>query len=73
MTLDALILLSGTLIALLPFLGFPLKWDNVILIRRTSKYQKQMQHHQYALLVRSLTTTGQLAFEEISALGNKSF
>ncbi len=32
MTLDALIMLAGTLVALLPFLGFPLKWDNVILV-----------------------------------------
>lgn len=32
MTLDALIMLSGVLVTLLPFLGFPLKWDNVILV-----------------------------------------
>lgn len=32
MTLDALIMLTGTFVALLPFLGFPLKWDNVILV-----------------------------------------
>ena len=32
MTLDALIMLAGTLVALLPFLGFPLRWDNVILV-----------------------------------------
>ena len=32
MTLDALIMLCGTLVALLPFLGFPLRWDNVILV-----------------------------------------
>lgn len=32
MTLDALIMLSGALIALIPFLGFPLKWDNVMLV-----------------------------------------
>lgn len=32
MTLDALIMFSGALIALIPFLGFPLKWDNVILV-----------------------------------------
>jgi len=32
MSLDALIILSGVLIALLPFLGFPLKWYNVILV-----------------------------------------
>ena len=32
MTLDALIMFSGILVTLLPFLGFPLKWDNVILV-----------------------------------------
>ena len=32
MTLDALIMLAGVLVALLPFLGFPLTWDNVILV-----------------------------------------
>ena len=32
MTLDGLIMLSGVMIALIPFLGFPLKWDNVILV-----------------------------------------
>ena len=32
MTLDALIMLSGVLVTLLPFLGFPLKWDNMILV-----------------------------------------
>jgi hypothetical protein len=32
MTLDGLIMFAGVLIALLPFLGFPLKWDNIILI-----------------------------------------
>lgn len=32
MTLDGIIMLLGVLIALLPFLGFPLKWDNVILV-----------------------------------------
>ncbi len=32
MTLDALVLLCGTLVALLPFLGFPVSYDNVILV-----------------------------------------
>lgn len=32
MTIDALILLSGVLVTLLPFLGFPLRYDNVILV-----------------------------------------
>lgn len=32
MTLDALIMLLGTVVALVPFLGFPIKWDNVILV-----------------------------------------
>ena len=32
MTLDALIMFAGALVALLPFLGFPLRWDNVILV-----------------------------------------
>lgn len=30
MTLDALIMLVGALIALLPFLGFPNSWDTVL-------------------------------------------
>ncbi|MEN9560973.1 MAG: hypothetical protein RIQ56_246 [Candidatus Parcubacteria bacterium] len=32
MTVDALILLSGTFVALLPFLGFPSTWDTVLLV-----------------------------------------
>jgi hypothetical protein len=32
MTLDALIMLAGVMVTLVPFLGFPLKWDNVILV-----------------------------------------
>ena len=32
MTIDALIMFFGALAALLPFLGFPLKWDNIILV-----------------------------------------
>lgn len=32
MTIDALIMLSGVLVTLLPFLGFPLKFDNIILV-----------------------------------------
>jgi hypothetical protein len=31
MTLDALIMFSGALVALLPFLGFPTSWDTAIL------------------------------------------
>ncbi len=31
MTLDALIILSGGIIALLPFSGFPVAWDHAIL------------------------------------------
>lgn len=30
MTLDALIMLSGTLVAVMPFLGFPPSWDSAI-------------------------------------------
>ena len=30
MTTDTLIILSGALVALLPFLGFPTSWDTVI-------------------------------------------
>lgn len=32
MTLDGVIMFVGVCIALLPFLGFPLIWDNVILV-----------------------------------------
>ena len=32
MTLDALIMLAGFLVAVLPFLGFPIHWDTVILV-----------------------------------------
>ena len=32
MTLDILIMFSGAFVALIPFLGFPLKWDNIILV-----------------------------------------
>ncbi len=31
MTIDALIMLAGILVALIPFLGFPLKIDNILL------------------------------------------
>lgn len=30
MTLDALIMLAGAFVAVLPFLGFPNSWDNVL-------------------------------------------
>ncbi len=32
MTLDSLIILSGALVAILPFLGFPNTWDAVIFV-----------------------------------------
>lgn len=32
MTIDALIMLAGFLVAAMPFLGFPTQWDNVILV-----------------------------------------
>lgn len=32
MTLDALIILSGTLVALVPYMGLPRAWDDVILV-----------------------------------------
>ncbi|MEK7098362.1 MAG: hypothetical protein AAB908_00510 [Patescibacteria group bacterium] len=32
MSLDALIMLVGVLVTLLPFLGLPLKWDNIVLV-----------------------------------------
>jgi hypothetical protein len=32
MSLDALIMLAGFLVAILPFLGFPIQWDNIILV-----------------------------------------
>ena len=31
MTLDALIMLAGAFVALLPFLGFPQRWDTALL------------------------------------------
>lgn len=32
MTIDGLIMLMGALVAALPFLGFPIFWDNIILV-----------------------------------------
>ena len=32
MSLDALIMLFGALVALLPFLGFPNSWDRILLL-----------------------------------------
>ncbi|TSC87169.1 MAG: hypothetical protein G01um10148_274 [Parcubacteria group bacterium Gr01-1014_8] len=32
MTLDALIMLLGTFVAILPFLGFPNSWDTIMLL-----------------------------------------
>lgn len=32
MTLDALIMLAGTLVALVPYMGLPRSWDDVILV-----------------------------------------
>jgi VIT1/CCC1 family predicted Fe2+/Mn2+ transporter len=32
MTLDALIMLAGALVALVPYMGFPRSWDDVILV-----------------------------------------
>ncbi len=31
MTLDALIMFAGFFVAILPFLGFPIQWDNILL------------------------------------------
>lgn len=32
MTLDALIMLAGFFVAIVPFLGFPIQWDNILLV-----------------------------------------
>lgn len=32
MSLDVLIMFAGFLVAVLPFLGFPIQWDNIILV-----------------------------------------
>lgn len=32
MTVDTLLMLSGTLVAILPFLGFPQSWDKVLFL-----------------------------------------
>ncbi|MFZ2555753.1 MAG: hypothetical protein WAZ27_02770 [Minisyncoccia bacterium] len=32
MTIDALIMAAGAFVAILPFLGFPIKWDSVLLV-----------------------------------------
>ncbi len=32
MTLDTLIILAGTFVAALPFLGFPARWDSILLL-----------------------------------------
>jgi hypothetical protein len=32
MTLDALIMFAGFFVAILPFLGFPIQWDNILLV-----------------------------------------
>ena len=32
MTIDALIMFSGAFIAVLPFLGFPIKWDSILMV-----------------------------------------
>ncbi|HEY4525132.1 MAG TPA: hypothetical protein VJL39_02100 [Candidatus Paceibacterota bacterium] len=32
MTLDTLIMLSGALVAVLPFLGFPNRWDSIFFV-----------------------------------------
>ena len=32
MTLDALIILAGAFVTVLPFLGFPTSWDSVLLV-----------------------------------------
>lgn len=32
MTIDALIMLLGALVAMLPFLGFPIRIDNIIMV-----------------------------------------
>lgn len=32
MTIDALIMAAGAFVAILPFLGFPIKWDSVFLV-----------------------------------------
>lgn len=32
MTIDALIMSAGAFVTILPFLGFPIKWDSVLLV-----------------------------------------
>lgn len=32
MTIDALIMFVGAFVAVLPFLGFPIKWDSVLMV-----------------------------------------
>ena len=32
MTIDALIMFMGALVAMLPFLGFPIRFDNIIMV-----------------------------------------
>jgi len=32
MTIDALIMFAGAFVTILPFLGFPIKWDSVLMV-----------------------------------------
>lgn len=32
MTIDALIMFVGAFVAILPFLGFPIKWDSILMV-----------------------------------------
>jgi hypothetical protein len=32
MTIDGLIMFAGAFIAVLPFLGFPIKWDSILMV-----------------------------------------
>jgi len=32
MTIDGLIMFAGAFVAVLPFLGFPIKWDSILMV-----------------------------------------
>jgi VIT1/CCC1 family predicted Fe2+/Mn2+ transporter len=66
MTLDALLMISGALVVVLPFLGFPNAWDTIffvllgmlviglgIAVRRTlARRSMRMEHRHYDDVVR---------------------
>ena len=78
MTLDALIMLTGAFVAVLPFLGFPNSWDSVlfliagiltvilgIIVRRRIAGPKRRETNSYVENLPSETDTARMGIHDV--------